>query len=114
MGRVPISLIASACPNCTHEDRKCEVLKSTCNVIESMMSDVDKRVLEYLCSCEQHQDYTARISRGIHIPYMTVNRSLNRLIELHLISRDDEISNQYRYYHLTSFGIELGINLQRV
>ena len=113
MRNKPVQTISSACPLCRYCDRRCEVLITIQEVMKLMLSEVDKRVVVYLSRCEKGRDYIARISRNVNLPYMTVRRLLNRLIELHILMVDDYESNQYRYHQLTSFGLELGVLLQR-
>ncbi len=108
-----VRIISSACPICSYSDRKCEVLASTSGVIVSLMSGIDVSILEYLSRCDQCRDYIARISRGVDEPYMTVTRSLNKLIELRVVRVDDESSNEYKYHYLTPFGLELATMITR-
>jgi hypothetical protein len=106
-------MITSACHECTHDERKCEVLVSTSSMITSMMADVDLLVLMYLSRCENQRDYVARITRGVGGSYMTVKRSLRHLISIRLVRAIDERDTMYQYYRLSSFGAELVTIIQR-
>ncbi len=113
MRQRPVRIISSACHMCRDGDRRCEVLASTIEAMRLMLSDVDTQVINYLSRCEQYRDYIANISSNVNLPYMTVNRSLNRLIELRIVGVDDCDAIRYRYHHLTSFGIEFTVLIQK-
>ena len=79
------------------------IMKHITIICINMLDERRIRILDHLSNCPMKRDYVRNVSQRVQMDYMTVKRTLEKMVDLGLVY-SQEGSSSFRYYELSAAG----------